>query len=60
MQLAEAVGIDPKMVNYLTDDGGGELLPALLGNKVAFSASGLRRVPRPGPSGSASGACGEH
>jgi putative tricarboxylic transport membrane protein len=40
MQLAEAVGIDPKMVNYLTDDGGGELLPALLGNKVAFSASG--------------------
>lgn len=40
MQLAEAVGIDPKMVNYLPYDSGGELLPALLGNKVAFGASG--------------------
>ncbi|MBI4941220.1 MAG: tripartite tricarboxylate transporter substrate binding protein [Actinobacteria bacterium] len=40
MQLAEAVGIDPKQVNYISSDGGGELLPALLGNKVAFGASG--------------------
>jgi putative tricarboxylic transport membrane protein len=40
MQLAEAVGIDPKVVNYLSYDGGGELLPALLGDKVAFGASG--------------------
>jgi putative tricarboxylic transport membrane protein len=40
MQLAEAVGIDPKVVNYLSYDGGGELLPALLGNKVAFGTSG--------------------
>lgn len=40
MQLASAVGIDPKTVNYISYDGGGELLPALLGNKVAFGASG--------------------
>ncbi len=41
MQLAKAVGIDPKTVNYVTYDGGGELLPALLGNKIAFGASGF-------------------
>jgi putative tricarboxylic transport membrane protein len=40
MQLAEAVGIDPTVVNYLPYDSGGELLPALLGNKVVFGASG--------------------
>ncbi len=40
MQLAQAVGIDPKKVNYIGYDGGGELLPAILGNKVAFGASG--------------------
>jgi putative tricarboxylic transport membrane protein len=41
MQLAGAVGIDPTQVNYVTYDGGGELLPALLGEKVAFGASGV-------------------
>lgn len=41
MQLAKAVGIDPKTVNYVTYDGGGELLPALLGNKISFGASGF-------------------
>ncbi|HEU4945824.1 MAG TPA: tripartite tricarboxylate transporter substrate binding protein [Kribbella sp.] len=41
MQLAKAVGIDPKQVNYVSYDGGGELLPAILGNKVAFGASGF-------------------
>lgn len=41
MQLAQTVGIDPKSVNYVTYDGGGELLPALLGNKIAFGASGF-------------------
>ncbi|MFC7485894.1 Bug family tripartite tricarboxylate transporter substrate binding protein [Knoellia sp. CPCC 206453] len=41
MQLAKAVGIDPKDVNFVTYDGGGELLPALLGNKIAFGASGF-------------------
>jgi putative tricarboxylic transport membrane protein len=39
MQLAQAVGIDPKQVNYVSYDGGGELLPALLGSKIAFGAS---------------------
>jgi putative tricarboxylic transport membrane protein len=41
MQLAKAVGIEPKQVNYVSYDGGGELLPALLGNKIAFGASGF-------------------
>ena len=41
MQLAKAVGIDPTTVSYVTYDGGGELLPALLGNKIAFGASGF-------------------
>ena len=40
MQLAQAVGIDPKDVNFVSYDGGGDLLPAVLGNKVAFGASG--------------------
>ncbi|WP_433441107.1 Bug family tripartite tricarboxylate transporter substrate binding protein [Nonomuraea sp. CA-141351] len=40
MQLAKAVGIDPKQVNFVAYAGGGELLPALLGNKIAFGASG--------------------
>lgn len=41
MQLAKAVGIEPKEVNYIGYDGGGELLPAILGNKIAFGASGF-------------------
>ncbi|EWT00177.1 hypothetical protein N865_17700 [Intrasporangium oryzae NRRL B-24470] len=41
MQLAKAVGIDPKQVSYIGFDGGGELLPALIGNKIAFGASGF-------------------
>lgn len=41
MQLAETVGIDPTTVNYVSYDGGGELLPAILGGKVAFGASGF-------------------
>ncbi|WP_218004578.1 Bug family tripartite tricarboxylate transporter substrate binding protein [Microtetraspora niveoalba] len=40
MQLAQKVGIDPKQVNFISYDGGGELLPAILGNKIAFAASG--------------------
>src|SRR4029450_12158556 len=40
MQLAQAVGINPKDVNFVSYDGGGDLLPAVLGNKVAFGASG--------------------
>lgn len=41
MQLAAAVGIDPKTVSFVSYDGGGELLPALLGKKIAFGASGF-------------------
>jgi putative tricarboxylic transport membrane protein len=40
MQLAQTVGINPKDVNYVAYDGGGDLLPAVLGGKVAFGASG--------------------
>jgi putative tricarboxylic transport membrane protein len=41
MQLAQTVGIDPKDVNYIAYDGGGDLLPAILGGKIAFGASGF-------------------
>ncbi|WP_328853204.1 tripartite tricarboxylate transporter substrate binding protein [Micromonospora globbae] len=41
MQLAKTVGIDPRHVNFVSYDGGGELLPAVLGGKVAFGASGF-------------------
>jgi putative tricarboxylic transport membrane protein len=41
MQLAKAVGIKPADVNFVSYDGGGELLPAILGNKIAFGASGF-------------------
>ena len=40
MQLAQAVGIDPTEVNFVSYDGGGDLLPAILGNKLGFAASG--------------------
>jgi putative tricarboxylic transport membrane protein len=40
MLLAQAVGIDPRDVNFVTYDGGGELLPAILGGRVQFTASG--------------------
>jgi putative tricarboxylic transport membrane protein len=41
MQLAQTVGIDPKDVNFVSYDGGGDLLPAVLGGKIAFGASGF-------------------
>lgn len=40
MQLAQAVGVDPTKVNFVSYDGGGDLLPAILGNKVTVAASG--------------------
>ncbi|HET8598755.1 MAG TPA: tripartite tricarboxylate transporter substrate-binding protein [Segeticoccus sp.] len=40
MELAKTVGIDPTKVNYVTYDGGGDLLPAILGNKLGFAVSG--------------------
>jgi putative tricarboxylic transport membrane protein len=39
--MAQAVGIDPKTVNYVAYDGGGELLTALLGGQIAFGVSGV-------------------
>jgi putative tricarboxylic transport membrane protein len=41
MRLAKAVGIDAKRVGYVAYDGGGELLPAVLGGKVGFATSGV-------------------
>jgi putative tricarboxylic transport membrane protein len=41
MLMAEGIGIDPRTVNYISYDGGGELLAAVLGGKVAFGVSGL-------------------
>lgn len=41
MLIAEAIGLPPNTVNYVAYDGGGELLAALLGGKVAFGVSGL-------------------
>ncbi|MBC3190595.1 tripartite tricarboxylate transporter substrate binding protein [Pseudonocardia sp. C8] len=41
MLMAEGAGLDPKAVNYVAYDGGGELLASVLGGKVAFGVSGL-------------------
>ncbi|GAB2614295.1 Bug family tripartite tricarboxylate transporter substrate binding protein [Kribbella endophytica] len=44
MLVAKAVGVSPKTVNYVPYDGGGELLTAILGKKVAFAATGVGEV----------------
>lgn len=41
METARAVGVDPKTVNFVSYDGGGDLLTALLGKKIAAGTSGL-------------------
>lgn len=41
MQLAQAEGIDPRQVRFVSYDGGGDLLPALLGDKIDFATSGV-------------------
>ncbi len=41
MQLAEAVGIEPSDVRYVSYDGGGPLTAALLGEKIDVGTSGL-------------------
>jgi putative tricarboxylic transport membrane protein len=41
MQLAAAIDIDPKDVNYISYDGGGPLTSALLGSKIDVGTSGL-------------------
>lgn len=44
MLLAKAVGVKPTDVNYVPYDGGGELLTAILGKKLAFAATGISEV----------------
>jgi putative tricarboxylic transport membrane protein len=39
MEMAETVGVDPKSVNFVTYDGGGDLLTALLGKKITAGTS---------------------
>jgi putative tricarboxylic transport membrane protein len=41
MLMAKGAGLDPRTVNYVPYDGGGELLAAVLGGKVGFGVSGL-------------------
>jgi putative tricarboxylic transport membrane protein len=41
METAKAVGLDPTAVNYVTYDGGGDLLTALLGKKITAGTTGL-------------------
>ena len=41
MLMAQTVGIDPKQVNFVSFDGGGELLAAVLGNQVGFGVTGV-------------------
>ncbi len=51
MLLAKTVGLDPKQVNYVSYDGGGELLAALLGSQVSFGATGIGEVAEQAASG---------
>jgi putative tricarboxylic transport membrane protein len=44
MLLAKEVGVEPSTVNYVSYDGGGELLAGLLGNKISFGATGVSEV----------------
>ncbi|MCT7660144.1 Bug family tripartite tricarboxylate transporter substrate binding protein [Mycobacterium deserti] len=39
MEVARAVGVDPRAVNFVTYDGGGDLLTALLGKKITVGTS---------------------
>lgn len=41
MQLASAVGVDPRELTYAPYDGGGPLTTALLGNKIDVGFSGV-------------------
>ena len=41
MLIAQEAGIDPKQVNFVSYDGGGELLAAVLGGQVAFGVTGV-------------------
>jgi putative tricarboxylic transport membrane protein len=41
MLMAQQLGMDPKTVNYVAYEGGGELLTAILGRQVAFGVTGV-------------------
>jgi putative tricarboxylic transport membrane protein len=41
MLMAQTVGIDPKEVNFVSFDGGGDLLAAVLGGQVGFGVTGV-------------------
>ena len=41
MLIAKTAGIEPRKVNFVSYDGGGELLAAVLGNQVAFGVTGV-------------------
>ncbi|ASR39820.1 C4-dicarboxylate ABC transporter substrate-binding protein [Prauserella marina] len=41
MLTAKAIGLSPREVNYVSFDGGGELMASVLGGKVAFGVSGI-------------------
>jgi putative tricarboxylic transport membrane protein len=41
METAKAAGVDPTEVNFVSYDGGGDLLTALLGKKITVGTSGL-------------------
>ena len=58
MELAKAVGVDPKTVNFVTYDGGGDLLTALLGKKITVGHVESRRAHRPDRGRSTAGARG--
>jgi putative tricarboxylic transport membrane protein len=42
--LAQAVGIDPRKVNYIPHSGGGESIASLLGNQVSAGINGLAEL----------------
>jgi putative tricarboxylic transport membrane protein len=44
MQLADAIGVEPAEVNYISYDGGGPLTAALLGSKIDVGTTGPSEV----------------
>jgi putative tricarboxylic transport membrane protein len=44
MLIAKTAGIDPKQVNFVSYDGGGELLSAVLGGQVKFGVTGVGEI----------------
>ena len=51
MLLAKQVGVTPTDVNYVSYDGGGELLAGILGKDIAFAATGIGEVTEPAAAG---------